>query len=118
MLDTTAPTVVSYSLLTGGGYASVTFSEEMDNTTITTNTSDTSCSSGTFQISANNFDDCQKFDSTAGEVEISNSSKTFKALTTGAGLANSTTYKFRITSGATDVAGNSVSMTAISFTKQ
>ena len=116
-LDTTAPTVVSYSLLTGGGYASVTFSEEMDNTTITTNTSDTSCSSGTFQISANNFDDCQKFASVAGEVEISNSSKTFKALTTGAGLANSTTYKFRITSGATDVAGNSVSMTAISFTK-
>jgi hypothetical protein len=115
-LDTTAPTVVSYSLLNSGGYASVTFSEEMDNTTITTNTSDTSCSSGTFQISANNFDDCQKFAS-AGEVEISNSSKTFKALTTGAGLANSTTYKFRITSGATDVAGNSVSMTAISFTK-
>jgi len=116
-LDTTAPTVESYSLLTGGGYASVTFSEEMDNTTITTNTSDTSCSSGTFQISANNFEDCQKFDSTAGKVEISNSSKTFKALTTGAGLATSTTYKFRITSGATDVAGNSLSMTAISFTK-
>ena len=95
----------------------MTFSEEMDNTTITTNTSDTSCSSGTFQISANNFADCQKFDSAAGVVEISNSSKTFQALTTGAGLANSTTYKFRITSGATDVAGNSVSMTAISFTK-
>jgi hypothetical protein len=116
-LDTTAPTLASSSLLTSGGYASVTFSEEMDNTTITTNTSDTSCSSGTFQISANNFADCQKFDSAAGVVEISNSSKTFQALTTGAGLANSTTYKFRITSGATDVAGNSVSMTAISFTK-
>jgi hypothetical protein len=94
----------------------VTFSEEMDNTTITTNTSDTSCSSATFQISANNFEEeeCYKFSETSGVVEISNSSKTFKALTS---LSNSTTYKFRITSGATDVAGNSVvSMTAISFT--
>jgi hypothetical protein len=94
----------------------VTFSEEMDNTTITTNTSDTSCSSATFQISANNFEEeeCYKFSETSGVVEISNSSKTFKALTS---LSNSTTYKFRVTSGATDVAGNSVvSMTAISFT--
>ena len=122
-LDTTAPTVDNSSpyncdcTLSPTLDFSVTFSEIMDETTITTNTSDTSCSSGTFQISVSNFDDCQKFDSVAGEVEISNSSKTFKALTTGAGLANSTTYKFRITSGATDVAGNSVSMTAISFTK-
>lgn len=115
-LDTVAPTVDNYTILNSGGYALVNFSEEMDNTTITINTSDTSCSSGTFQISANNFGDCQKF-AAAAEVEISNSGITFKAITTGAGLANSTTYKFRITSGATDVAGNSVSMTAISFTK-
>jgi hypothetical protein len=118
-LDTTAPTVESTSpsnSATGvstGVYVLVTFSEEMDNTTITNNNSDTSCSSGTFQISANNFEECYKFNETSGVVEISNTSKTFKALTS---LSNSTTYKFRITSGATDVAGNSVSMTAISFT--
>jgi len=117
-LDTTAPTVESTSptnsaTVSTSGYVSVTFSEEMDNTTITINTSDTSCSSGTFQISANNFEYCWKFHETSA-VEISNSSKTFRALTNS--LSNSTTYKFRITSGATDVAGNSVSMTAISFT--
>jgi len=117
-LDTTAPTVDSTSptnsaTVSTSGYVSVTFSEEMDNTTITINTSDTSCSSGTFQISANNFEYCWKFHETSA-VEISNSSKTFRALTNS--LSNSTTYKFRITSGATDVAGNSVSMTAISFT--
>ena len=116
-LDTTAPTVDSTSptnsaTVSTSGYVSVTFSEEMDNTTITINTSDTSCSSGTFQISANNFEYCWKFHETSA-VEISNSSKTFRALTNS--LSNSTTYKFRITSGATDVAGNSVSMTAISF---
>jgi len=117
-LDTTAPTVDSTSptnsaTVSTSGYVSVTFSEEMDNTTITINTSDTSCSSGTFQISANNFEYCWKFPETVA-VEISNSSKSFRALTNS--LSNSTTYKFRITSGATDVAGNSVSMTAISFT--
>jgi len=116
-LDTTAPTVDSTSptnsaTVSTSGYVSVTFSEEMDNTTITINTSDTSCSSGTFQISANNFEYCWKFPETVA-VEISNSSKSFRALTNS--LSNSTTYKFRITSGATDVAGNSVSMTAISF---
>ena len=75
-LDTTAPTVLDNSSpsdsdtgVTQSFNTSVNFSEIMDKTTITTNTSDTSCSSGTFQISVNNFDDCQKFDSAAGEVE-------------------------------------------------
>ena len=114
-LDTTAPTVEStspndcncqsYSPLN----ISVTFSEIMDETTITTNTSDTSCS-GTFQVSADNFNTCVKM---AGlSFTISNSYKTFTLKSVV--LSNSGTYKFRVTSGATDVAGNSLtSMTAI-----
>ena len=88
-------------------------SEIMDKTTITINTSDTSCSSGTFQFSADNFDTCLK--NTGVTFTVSNSDKTFTAMI---GFATSTTYKFRITSGATDLAGNSVSMSAISFTTQ
>ena len=78
---------------------SVSFSEIMDKTTITINTSDTSCSSGTFQFSADNFDTCLK--NTGVTFTVSNSDKTFTATI---GFATSTTYKFRITSGATDLA--------------
>jgi hypothetical protein len=113
-LDTTAPTVESTSpsnsaTVSTGVYVPVTFSEEMDNTTITNNNSDTSCSSGTFQISANNFQNCLKF--THDNFVISNSEKTFRM--TGFSLSGSS--KLRITSGATDVAGNSLSTLTISF---
>ncbi len=118
-LDTTAPTVDNSSPsdsdtgVTQSFNTSVTFSEIMDKTTISINTSDTSCSSGTFQFSADNFDTCLK--NTGVTFTASNSDKTFTATIL---FANSTTYKFRITSGATDLAGNSVSMSAISFTTQ
>jgi hypothetical protein len=118
-LDTTAPTVDNSSPsdsatgVTQSFNTSVSFSEIMDKTTITINTSDTSCSSGTFQFSADNFDTCLK--NTGVTFTVSNSDKTF---TVGILFATSTTYKFRVTSGATDLAGNSVSMTAISFTTQ
>jgi hypothetical protein len=106
MLDTTAPTVVSTNL--SNGVAEVTFSEMMDNATLTVNNSDTSCS-GTFQISANDFQNCLKF--THDNFVISNSEKTFRM--TGFSLSGSS--KLRITSGATDVAGNSLSTLTISF---
>ena len=105
-LDTTAPTVVSTDL--SNSYAEVTFSDIMDNATLTVNNSDTSCS-GTFQISANNFLNCLKF--THDNFVISNSNKTFRM--TGFSLSGSS--KLRITSGATDVAGNSLSTLTISF---
>ena len=115
-LDTTVPTVDNSSPsdsdtgVTQSFNTSVNFSEIMDKTTITTNTSDTSCS-GTFQFSADNFDTCLK--NTGVTFTVSNSDKTFSVRIL---FATSTTCKFRITSGATDLAGNSVSMTAISFT--
>ena len=114
-LDTTAPTVDNSSpyncdcTLSPTLDFSVTFSEIMDATTITTNTSDTSCS-GTFQVSSNNFATCVEM--TGLSFTISDSYKTF-TLDRSESLNGQLTYKFRVTSGATDLAGNSVSMTAI-----
>ena len=114
-LDTTAPTVVSTSpgdCNCGSSNPvdiSVTFSEIMDEATITTNTSDTSCS-GTFQFSSDNFSTCVKM--TGLSFTASNSYKTFTI--ENVVLANSTFYKYRFTSGATDLAGNNLEgMTAI-----
>ena len=114
-LDTTAPTVDNSSpyncncTLSPTLSFSVTFSEIMDATTITTNTSDTTCS-GTFQVSSDNFATCAKM--TGLSFTISDSYKTF-TLDRSESLNNQLTYKFRVTSGATDLAGNSVSMTAV-----
>jgi len=114
-LDTTAPTVDNsspYDCNCGSSSPldiSVTFSEIMDETTITTNTSNTSCS-GTFQVSLDNFNTCVQM--TGLSFTISDSYKTFTLKSVV--LSISTTYKFRVTSGAKDVAGNSLtSMTAI-----
>jgi len=114
-LDTTAPTVDNSSPgdCNCSSYnpveISVTFSEIMDETTITTNTSDTSCS-GAFQLSSDNFDTCVKM--TGLSFTASNSYKTFTI--ENVVLANSTFYKYRFTSGATDLAGNNLEgMTAI-----
>ena len=123
-LDTTAPTVDNSSPYNCGCTLSptldfsVTFSEIMDATTITTNTSDTSCS-GTFQVSSDNFATCAEM--TGLSFTISDSYKTFTLDRSGRSeddgiIDNQLTYKFRVTSGVTDLAGNSVSMTAISFT--
>ena len=47
---------------------------------------------------------------------FSNSDKTVSI--GGKLVGSSTNYKYRVTSGVTDIEGNSVSMTAISFTTQ
>ena len=85
----------------------------MDNTTITINTSDTSCST-TFQVSSDNFNTCMKI--TGMSLTISDSDKTFALNNTR--HSSSTAYKFRITSGAKDVAGNSLSIHTVSYTTQ
>ena len=119
-LDTTAPTVDNSSpyncdcTLSPGLSFSVTFSEIMDATTFTTNTSDTTCS-GTFQVSSDNFATCVKM--TGLSFTISDSYKTFTLDRSGRSddgiIDNQLTYKFRVTSGVTDLAGNSVSLTAV-----
>ena len=76
---TTAPTVSSISPTENQSGVSisdnilVTFSEAMDTASVTTNTSNTSCS-GSFQVSSDSFSTCVKMSSSPS---VSNSDKTF-----------------------------------------
>jgi hypothetical protein len=102
-LDTTAPTVSSTSpadsdtLVSIYSSISVTFLEAMDNTSVTTNTSDTSCT-GTFQVSSDNFSTCVQMSSSP---TASNDYKTF-TVAPSTELSFSTTYKIRVTTGVMD----------------
>ena len=94
--DTTAPTVSSVSPTDNQSGVSitdnisVTFSETMDTTYVTTNSSDTYCS-GTLRVSSDNFSTCVKMSSSPAS---SNSDKTF-TLDPSDNLSYSTTYKIR-----------------------
>ena len=110
VIDTTAPTVSSiYPTDNQSGVSittdniSVTFSEAMDNTSVTTNTSNTSCS-GSFALSSDNFSSCLQMSSSPAS---SNSNKTF-TLDPSDNLSYSTTYKTRVTTGVKDTAGNTL----------
>jgi len=109
--DTTAPTVSSVSTTADNQSSvsitdniTVTFSEAMDTTYVTTNTSDTYCS-GTLRVSSDNFSTCVKMSSSPAS---SNSNKTF-TLDPYDNLTVSTTYKTRVTTGVKDTAGNALS---------
>ena len=106
--DTTAPTVYSiYPTDNQSGISistdniSVTFSEAMDNTSVTTNTDNTTCY-GSFQLSSDNFSGCIQMSSSPSS---SNSNKTF-TIDPSDNLSYSTTYKIRVTTGVKDSAGN------------
>ena len=119
--DTTAPTVTSVSTTADNQNSvsitdniTVTFSEAMDTTYVTTSTSDTNCA-GTIRVSSDNFSSCVKMSS---EPASSNSNKTF-TLDPYDNLSYSTTYKTRVTTGVKDTAGNTLSSqyeTASGFT--
>jgi hypothetical protein len=85
----------------------VTFIEDMDTTSVTTNTSDTSCS-GTIQISLDNFGSCAQM--TNGDPSTSDN-KTFGVKpATGSILSSAPArYKIRVTTGVTDPSGNPMS---------
>ena len=108
--DTTAPTVSSISPTENQSGVSnsdnilVTFSEAMDKTSVTTNTSNTSCS-GSFQVSSDSFSTCVKMSSSPS---VSNSDKTF-TVDPSENLSLSTTYKIRVTTGVKDSSGNTLS---------
>ena len=108
--DTTAPTVSSvYPADNQNGVSiteniSVTFSEAMNTTSVTTNISNTTCS-GSFQLSYNNFDNCIQMSSSPLS---SNSYRTF-TVDPFNNLSHSTNYKIRVTTGVKDTAGNSLS---------
>ena len=83
---------------------SVTFSEAMNTTSVTTNISNTTCS-GSFQLSSNNFSSCIQMSSSPSS---SNSYRTF-TVDPSNNLSHSTNYKIRVTTGVKDTAGNSLS---------
>ena len=110
VIDTTAPTVSSISPTDNQSSVSitdnitVTFSEAMDNTSVITNTDNTTCS-GTLRLSSDNFSSCIRMSSAPAS---SNSNMTF-TLDPYDNLTRLTTYLTRVTTGVKDTAGNTLS---------
>ena len=108
VIDTTAPTVSSFSptdnqsLVAITDNITVTFSEAMDNTSVTTNTDNASCS-GTLGVSSDNFSSCVQMSS----APASSDNITF-TLDPSDNLTAGTTYKTRVTTGVKDTAGNAM----------
>ena len=107
--DTTSPTITSVSPVDNTSSVAVnstvalTFSEKMSTSTISTNTSDTSCS-GSFQLSSDNFTSCVKM---SAAPTASNDNQTFTS-TPADNLSTSTTYKLQATTSVKDPAGNAL----------
>jgi len=107
--DTTAPTVSSISPTDNQSSVSVsdnislTFSEIMDNSSITTNTDNTSCY-GSFQVSSDNFSTCVQMSSSPS---ISNSAKTF-TFDPSDNLSYDNKYKIKLTTDTKDENGVSL----------
>ena len=110
--DTTAPTVTLVSTTANNQSSvsitdniTVTFSEAMDNTTVTTNTDNTSCY-GTLGVSSDNFSSCVQMSSSS--PTSSNDNQTF-TLDPSDNLTGGTNYLTRVTTGVKDTAGNALS---------
>ena len=107
--DTTPPTVSSSSpsdedtSVSITSNVSVTFSETMDNSSVTTNILDTYCF-GTFQVSSDSFTSCVKMSSSPTS---SYPHETF-TVTPEDNFSYSTVYRIRITTGTKDSSGNSL----------
>ena len=118
--DVTPPTVTSTNPLNAataiapGTSVSVTFSEAMNPTTLTTNTAGSACS-GSFQVSSTAFASCVQMSVTP----VASGGNTVFTITPTAALADLTTYQIRITTGVQDAAGNALAgvfTTAAGFT--
>ena len=104
--------VTSYSInsngtdnsLSEGQPVSVTFSEQMDISSITTNTADRSCS-GSIQLSSDNFLTCIQM--TADPVDIGGAQKIF-SIVPYTRLDNPTSYELKITTEVKDISGNNM----------
>jgi hypothetical protein len=93
----------------------ITFSKSMDANTVQTNHDDTQCS-GNVQVSADKFSTCVRVISNTA----SNSNKTY-TLTPMIDLQAATTYKIKVTTGATDAGGTALEseyVVATGFTTQ
>ena len=109
LTDSTAPTISSVSPTDNSTYKSpattiaVTFSETISTSSITTNTTDTTCS-GSFQLSSDNFTTCVKMSATPS---ASDNNTAFTA-TPKDNLSGGTIFKLRITTSAKDTSSNSL----------
>jgi len=107
--DTTSPTITSVSPVDNttsvavNSTVALTFSEKISTSTISTNTSDTTCS-GSLQLSSNNFTTCVKM---SAAPTASNDNQTFTS-TPADNLSTSTTYKLQATTSVKDPAGNAL----------
>ena len=107
--DTIAPTLSSVNPadnstdISVSTTVSVTFSEAMSVSTISSNTDNTTCS-GSFQLSSDNFVNCIQM---SAAPSASNSDKTFTS-TPADNLSRGTTYKLQITTSVTDTSSNSL----------
>ena len=105
--DSTAPTISSLSPTDNSTYNSpattiaVTFSKNMATGSVTTNTSDTTCS-GSFQLSSDNFTTCIKMSA----IPSASDNDTAFTATPADNLSNGTTFKLRITTSAKDTSSN------------
>ena len=109
--DNTPPTVATVSTTADNQSSisitdniTVTFSESMNSTSVTTNTDNTSCY-GTLGLSSDNFSSCVRMSS---EPVSSNSNMTF-TLDPSDNLTVGTTYLTRVTTGVKDASGNAMS---------
>ncbi len=113
-VDTTSPTITEISPANGsstirGGAITVIFSEEMDPSTLTTNTTDNTCS-GTIQVSNDDFTTCIQM-AAEPSSDTSNSVFTIKPASV---LDRSETYTIKIASTASDIANNRMTIDAMS----
>ena len=105
-VDTISPIITSISPTDNSSDVAVattiavTFNEEISTGTVTTNTSDTTCS-GSFQLSSDNFSSCIKM---SAAPSVSNDDKTF-TINPADNLSGRTTYKLKLTTSVKDVSG-------------
>ncbi len=104
-VDTTSPTITEISPANGsstirGGSITVTFSEEMDTSTITTNTTDNTCS-GTIQVSNDDFNTCVQM----AEEPTSDVQHIKFSVVPISGFEYDGTYQIKIGSTVSDISG-------------
>ena len=107
--DVTAPTVSYVSPIDNSTYNSpattvaVTFSENIETGSVTTNISDTICS-GSFQLSSDNFTTCIKMSA----APVASDNDTTFTITPASSLSATTTFKVKITTSVTDISCNTL----------
>ena len=107
--EVTPPSVSSVSPTDNSTYNSpattvaVTFSENMETGSVTTNTNDTTCS-GSFQLSSDNFTTCIKMSADP----VASNNDTIFTITPASSLSAATTFKVKITTSVTDISCNTL----------